>query len=50
MGQELRPCSCVVTLGSHDLGVATAAAGLCHAGMLPVAAVTGGTGAAAQHQ
>jgi len=50
MGQELQPCSAAITLGSHDLGVATATADLYHSGLFPVAAITGGTGAAAQHQ
>lgn len=46
MGHEPRPCSAAVTLGSLDLGVATATADLYHAGMFPVVVFTGDTSAA----
>jgi hypothetical protein len=36
MGHEQRPCSAAIGLGSHDLGVATAAADLYRAGLFPV--------------
>ncbi|MFF7143536.1 YdcF family protein [Streptomyces nodosus] len=42
MGHELRPCSAAIGLGSHDLGVATAAADLYHAGLFPVVVFSGG--------
>lgn len=38
----LRPCSAGIGLGSHDLGVATFAADLHHAGLFPVLVFTGG--------
>lgn len=41
MHQELRPCSVGICLGSHDLGVATRAADLYHAGMFPLLVFTG---------
>lgn len=42
MGHELRPCSAAIGLGSHDLGVATAAADLYRAGLFPVVVFSGG--------
>ncbi|MFI0537049.1 YdcF family protein [Streptomyces scabiei] len=42
MGHELRPCSAAIGLGSHDLGVATAAADLYRAGLYPVVVFSGG--------
>ncbi|MFG2224580.1 YdcF family protein [Streptomyces sp. NPDC048644] len=42
MGHEPRPCSAAIGLGSHDLGVATAAAGLYRAGLFPVIVFSGG--------
>jgi len=41
MGHEPRPCSAGIGLGSHDLGVATSAADLYHAGMFPVLVFSG---------
>jgi uncharacterized SAM-binding protein YcdF (DUF218 family) len=41
MGQQPRPCSAAIGLGSHDLGVAACAADLYHAGMFPVLVFTG---------
>lgn len=43
MGHELRPCSAAITLGSLDLGVATATAELYHVGMFPTVVFTGDT-------
>lgn len=45
MGHEPRPCSVGVGLGSHDLGVATAAAQRYAAGFFPVLLFTGGNSA-----
>ncbi|GGX13422.1 hypothetical protein GCM10010383_49340 [Streptomyces lomondensis] len=42
MGHEARPCSAAIGLGSHDLGVATTAAGLFRAGLFPVVVFSGG--------
>jgi uncharacterized SAM-binding protein YcdF (DUF218 family) len=42
MHHPLRPCSAGIGLGSHDLGVATFAADLHHAGLFPVLVFTGG--------
>ncbi|MDX2682744.1 YdcF family protein [Streptomyces soliscabiei] len=42
MGHELQPCSAAIGLGSHDLGVATAAADLYRAGLFPVVVFSGG--------
>lgn len=42
MGHELRPCSAAIGLGSHDLGVASAAADLYRAGLFPVVVFSGG--------
>ncbi|WP_274561067.1 YdcF family protein [Streptomyces spiramyceticus] len=42
MHHEPRPCSVAVALGSHDLGVATAAADLYRAGLFPVVVFSGG--------
>lgn len=42
MHHRLRPCSAAVGLGSHDLGVATLAADLYHAGLFPVLVFSGG--------
>jgi uncharacterized SAM-binding protein YcdF (DUF218 family) len=42
MGHEPRPCSAAIGLGSHDLGVATAAAELFRAGLFPVVVFSGG--------
>jgi uncharacterized SAM-binding protein YcdF (DUF218 family) len=42
MGHEPRPCSAAIGLGSHDLGVATAAADLYRAGMFPLIVFSGG--------
>jgi hypothetical protein len=39
---QLRPCSAGIGLGSHDLGVATLAADLYHAGLFPVLVFSGG--------
>lgn len=50
MDHELRPCSAAVTLGSLDLGVATATADLYHAGMFPVVVFTGDTSAATRER
>jgi uncharacterized SAM-binding protein YcdF (DUF218 family) len=41
LGHQLRPCSAAIGLGSHDLRVATLAAGLYHAGMFPVLVFSG---------
>jgi uncharacterized SAM-binding protein YcdF (DUF218 family) len=41
MQHELRPCSVGIGLGSHDLGVASLAADLYHAGLFPVLVFTG---------
>lgn len=41
MGHDLRPCDAGIGLGSHDLGVATLAADLYHAGLFPVVVFTG---------
>ncbi|MEU8467665.1 YdcF family protein [Streptomyces sp. NPDC029006] len=43
MGHELRPCSVAIGLGSHDLGVAEAAADLYHQGVVPLIVFTGAT-------
>jgi uncharacterized SAM-binding protein YcdF (DUF218 family) len=42
MGHQPRPCSAAIGLGSHDLGVATAAADLYRAGLFPVLVFSGG--------
>jgi uncharacterized SAM-binding protein YcdF (DUF218 family) len=42
MHHPARPCSAGIGLGSHDLGVATLAADLYHAGLFPVLVFTGG--------
>jgi uncharacterized SAM-binding protein YcdF (DUF218 family) len=42
MHHPLRPCSAGIGLGSHDLGVATFAVDLHHAGLFPVLVFTGG--------
>ncbi|MEU7021055.1 YdcF family protein [Streptomyces sp. NPDC046203] len=42
MGHEMRPVDVAIGLGSHDLGVATAAAGLYHRGLFPALVFTGG--------
>ncbi|MFF5537389.1 YdcF family protein [Streptomyces cinerochromogenes] len=42
MGHAPRPCSVAIALGSHDLGVATTAAELYHAGLFPVLVFSGG--------
>ncbi|WP_105972283.1 YdcF family protein [Streptomyces geranii] len=42
MGHEQRSCSAAIGLGSHDLGVATAAADLYRAGLFPVVVFSGG--------
>ena len=42
LGHQLRPCSAGIGLGSHDLGVATLAAGLYLAGLFPVLVFSGG--------
>ncbi|MDQ0605758.1 hypothetical protein QF037_010191 [Streptomyces canus] len=42
MGHELRPCSAAIGLGSHDLGVASAAADLYRVGFFPVVVFSGG--------
>jgi hypothetical protein len=42
MRTPLRPCSAGIGLGSHDLGVATFAADLYHAGLFPVLVFSGG--------
>lgn len=42
MHHEPRPCSAAIGLGSHDLGVATAAAELYRAGLFPVVVFSGG--------
>jgi uncharacterized SAM-binding protein YcdF (DUF218 family) len=41
MRHHLRPCSAGIGLGSHDLGVATLAADLYHAGLFPVLVFSG---------
>jgi uncharacterized SAM-binding protein YcdF (DUF218 family) len=41
MRHELRPCSVGIGMGSHDLGVATLAADLFHAGLFPVLVFSG---------
>src|SRR5574341_1488849 len=41
MKHELRPCSAGIGLGSHDLGVASFAAELYHAGLFPVLVFSG---------
>ncbi|HUQ61858.1 YdcF family protein [Lentzea sp.] len=43
MGHERRPADVAIGLGSHDLGVATFAAELYHAGLFPLLVFTGGT-------
>ena len=43
MAHPLRPCAAAVGLGSHDLGVATFAAELYHAGLFPVIVFSGAT-------
>ncbi|MFF4170198.1 YdcF family protein [Streptomyces sp. NPDC001744] len=42
MGQPLRPTDVAIGLGSHDLGVAAAAADLYHRGLFPKLVFTGG--------
>lgn len=42
MGHQPRPCSAAIGLGSHDLGVATTAAGLYRAGLFPIVVFSGG--------
>jgi uncharacterized SAM-binding protein YcdF (DUF218 family) len=42
MEHQPRPCSAAIGLGSHDLGVATAAADLYRAGLFPVLVFSGG--------
>ncbi|WP_328353467.1 YdcF family protein [Streptomyces sp. NBC_00445] len=42
MGHSPRPCSAAIGLGSQDLGVATTAADLYHAGLFPVVVFSGG--------
>jgi uncharacterized SAM-binding protein YcdF (DUF218 family) len=42
LGHQLRPCSAGIGLGSHDLGVATLAAGLYLARLFPVLVFSGG--------
>jgi len=42
MGHSPRLCSAAIGLGSHDLGVATTAADLYHAGHFPVVVFSGG--------
>lgn len=42
MGHVLRPCSAAIGLGSHDLGVASAAADLYRASLFPVLVFSGG--------
>jgi uncharacterized SAM-binding protein YcdF (DUF218 family) len=42
MSHQPRPCSAAIGLGSHDLGVATAAADLYRAGLFPVLVFSGG--------
>ncbi|MFJ1744987.1 YdcF family protein [Streptomyces sp. NPDC088116] len=42
MGHAPRPCSAAIGLGSHDLGVATRAAELYLAGLVPVLVFSGG--------
>ncbi|MFD7552203.1 YdcF family protein [Streptomyces sp. NPDC059816] len=42
MGHRLRPADVAIGLGSHDLGVATTAAGLYHQGLAKVVVFTGG--------
>ncbi|MFD9880229.1 YdcF family protein [Streptomyces alboflavus] len=42
MGHAALPCSVAIALGSHDLGVATAAANLYRAGFFPTLVFTGG--------
>ena len=42
IGHQLRACSAGIGLGSHDLGVATLAAGLYRAGLFPVLVFSGG--------
>jgi uncharacterized SAM-binding protein YcdF (DUF218 family) len=41
MGHDLKRCDAGIGLGSHDLGVATLAADLYHAGLFPVLVFTG---------
>ena len=45
MGHELRPAEVAIGLGSHDLGVAAAAADLYHRGLFPTLVFTGGNSA-----
>ena len=42
LGHQLRPCSAGIGMGSHDLGVATLAAGLYLAGLFRVLVFSGG--------
>ncbi|WP_037845767.1 YdcF family protein [Streptomyces sp. NRRL F-6628] len=42
MGHQLRPADVAIGLGSHDLGVAAAAADLYHRGLFPMLVFTGG--------
>jgi uncharacterized SAM-binding protein YcdF (DUF218 family) len=41
MHHQARPCSVAIGLGSHDLGVATLAAQLFHAGLFPILVFSG---------
>ncbi|MEU8381873.1 YdcF family protein [Streptosporangium sp. NPDC048865] len=43
MHHEIRPCSAAIGLGSHDLGVASFAARLYHAGLFPTLVFSGAT-------
>ncbi|MFE0765862.1 YdcF family protein [Streptomyces smyrnaeus] len=46
MGHQVRPCPAAITLGGCDIGVATTAAELYHAGAFPLVVFTGSTSAA----
>ncbi|MCG7204135.1 YdcF family protein [Streptomyces arenae] len=50
MGQQPRPCSVAVGLGSHDLGVADTTAELYHRGMFPLVVFTGATSRTTQER
>ncbi|MFH8939545.1 YdcF family protein [Streptomyces griseosporeus] len=49
MRHEVHPCSVIVGLGSHDLGVADTSAALYHRDMAPTMVFTGATSRTTQH-
>ncbi|MFG2574529.1 YdcF family protein [Streptomyces sp. NPDC048481] len=50
MGNEPRPCSVAIGLGSHDLGVADTTAELYHQGLFPLVVFTGATSRTTQER